>query len=105
MTVSRRLGLAGWMGAAFLVASVVPAAAKASVDRIENVDSVLAVAIPEEFPPTRAFHNSTGPCLWTSDYWLAKDGTVVFASSVYVVTPSGKVHARSWYPAEPLVCE
>jgi hypothetical protein len=150
MLVLRRLGLAVWMGVAILVASVVPAAAKASVDRIENVDSVLAVATPEDFPvaslmraecawvqrvelpdgsatesqacdlsdepvmipefqgspPTRAFHNSTGPCQWTSDYWLAKDGSVVFASSVsYVVTPSGEVHARSWYPAEPLVCE
>ena len=150
MIVSRRLGLAVGMGVALVVASVVPAAAEASVDRIENVDSVLAVAIPEDFPvgslmrtecawvqrvelpdgsatesqvcdlsdepvmipefqgspPTHAFHNSTGPCLWASDYWLAKDGTVVFASSVsYGVTPSGKVHARSWYPAEPLVCE
>jgi hypothetical protein len=48
--VLRRLGLAVWMGVAILVASVVPAAAKASVDRIENVDSVLAVATPEDFP-------------------------------------------------------
>ena len=50
MIVSRRLGLAVGMGVALVVASVVPAAAEASVDRIENVDSVLAVAIPEDFP-------------------------------------------------------
>ena len=50
MIVSRRHGLAVGMGVALVVASVVPAAAEASVDRIENVDSVLAVAIPEDFP-------------------------------------------------------
>ena len=150
MRVSRRLGLAVAIGVVLLVAGVAPATAQAPVDRIENVDTVLAVATPEEFPiaslmraecawvqrvelpdgsatesqvcdlsdepvmipefqgspPTRAFHFSGGPCEWASDYWLAKNGTVVFASSVsYVVTPSGKVHIRSRYPAEPLVCE
>jgi hypothetical protein len=150
MKVWRSLAFAGGMAIALVVASVVPAAATASVDRIENVDTVLAVAFPEDFPvaslmraecawvqrvelpdgsatesmecdlsdepvmipefqgspPTRAFHHSGGACEWVSDYWFAKNGTIVFASSfAYVVTPSGKVHARSSYPAEPLVCE
>jgi hypothetical protein len=150
MNMLRKLGLAGGMALAFVAASVVPAAAEASVDRIEAVDTVLAVAFPDDFPiaslmraecawvqrvelpdgsatesmvcdlsdepvmipefqgtpPTRAFHHSGGACVWLSDYWFAKDGTDVFASSFeYVVTPSGKVHARSSYPAEPLACE
>jgi hypothetical protein len=150
MKFSRSVALASSMAFAFLVASVVPAAAEASVDRIESVDTVLAVALPDNFPiaslmraecawvqrvelpdgsatesmicelsdepvmvpefqgapPTSAFQHSGGACEWISDYWFAKDGSFVLASSfAYVVTPSGKVHARSWYPAEPLVCE
>jgi hypothetical protein len=122
----------------------------ATIDRIENIETVLAVATPDNFPlgslmradcawvqrvelpdgsssetmvcdlsdepvlipefqgspPIRAFHNSGGACEWHSDYWFAKDGSDVLASSFeYVVTPSGKVHARSWYAADPIVCE
>ncbi len=150
MKALRSLAFVGGVAAAITVASVVPAAADASVDRIRNVDTVLAVAFPDDFPtaslmraecawvqrvelpdgsstenlscdlsdepvmvpefqgspPTRAFRHSGGPCEWLSEYWFAKNGTDVFASSFsYVVTPSGKVHARSTYPAEPLVCE
>ncbi len=150
MRRSRSFGLAGVLAFAFGVMSVVPAAAGASVDRIENVDTVLAVASPDDFPigslmraecawvqrterpdgsatelmvcdlsdepvmipefqgspPERVFRNSGGECDWFSDYWFAKDGTDVVAERYsYVVTPSGKVVARSWYPAEPLVCE
>jgi hypothetical protein len=150
MKFSKRLGFSGALALAFLAASVVPAAAEASVDRIESVDTVLAVALPDDFPiaslmraecawvqrvelpdgsasesmvceltdepvmipefqgvpPTTGFRHSGGACEWVSDYWFAKEGIDVFASSyAYVVTPSGKVHARSWYSAEPLVCE
>jgi hypothetical protein len=56
--------------------------------------------------PKTAFHNSGGPCAWFSDYWAARDGTLVIAESFhYVVTPSGRVSAHSSYPAEPVVCE
>jgi hypothetical protein len=132
-----------------LVASPV-VARRGSVDRIEDIETVLVVALPDDFPiasimradcawvqrvelpdgsssetmvcelsdepvmvpefqgspPSRAFHNSGGPCEWFSDYWFAKEGTDVLAARYqYVVTPSGKVHARSWYPAEPLTCD
>src|SRR5262245_11926065 len=125
-------------------------AAGGSVDRIGSFDTVLAVAMPDDFPmrslmradcsglirverpdgsaveiqdctlsdrpvmipefqgvpPKRAFVLETGPCLWHSDYWFAVAGTDIMAASVrYVVTPSGHIHARSEYPAEPLVCE
>lgn len=57
-------------------------------------------------PPTQAFVHDGGPCLWHSDYWFYATGADVLASSVtYTVTPSGHVHARSEYPAEPLACE
>ncbi len=126
------------------------AAAGGWVERLSNVQSVLAVALPEDFPvaslmrancsslirierpdgsaieiqdcllsdepvmipafqgapPNRAFVNGGGPCVWTSDYWFTVAGTDVSASSFrYTVTPSGRVHVRSEYPAEPLSCE
>ena len=57
-------------------------------------------------PPSEAFILTGGPCLWHSDYWGATAGLDVVATSIrYTVTPSGHVHARSEYPAEPLVCE
>jgi hypothetical protein len=56
-------------------------------------------------PPTRAFIDEAGACVWHSDYWAYRDGSDVLASSVrIVVTPSGQVMATSTYPAEPLVC-
>lgn len=122
----------------------------AAADRIEDVDTVVIVAMPDDFPvgsvmraecafvqrvefsdgsaretqqctlsdepvmipenqgspPATAFRHRTGPCEWMSDYWYAKDGTTVYASSSrLVVTPAGTVYATSTYPAEPLVCE
>lgn len=65
------------------------------------------VMIPEfqGAPPTHAFIDEAGPCVWHSDYWAYKDGSDVLASSVrIVVTPSGRVMATSTYPAEPLTC-
>ena len=66
------------------------------------------VMIPEfqGSPPSRAFTNRGGPCVWTSDYWFAKNGSIVMAESFsYVVTPTGRVNITAEYPAEPLVCE
>ena len=65
------------------------------------------VMIPEfqGVPPTHAFIDEAGACLWHSDYWANRDGSDVMASSVrIVVTPSGQVMATSTYPAEPLTC-
>jgi hypothetical protein len=126
------------------------AATGGSVKRLSNVESVLAVALPADFPvaslmrancsslirierpdgsaleiqdcllsdepvmipafqgapPSRAFVNEGGPCVWSSDYWFTVAGTDVAARSFrYTVTPSGHVHIRSEYPAEPLACE
>lgn len=56
--------------------------------------------------PKQAFVHEFGPCLWHSDYWFYATGEDVLAASVkYTVTPSGHVHARSEYPAQPLTCE
>ena len=56
--------------------------------------------------PTQAFVHENGPCAWHSDYWFNVTGEDVLAASVnYTVTPSGHVHARSEYPAQPLSCE
>ena len=121
-----------------------------AAEHIEDVDTVVIVAMPDNFPvasvmraecafvqrvefpdgsaretqqctlsdepvmipenqgsaPATAFHHRTGPCEWVSDYWYAKDGTTVYASSSrLVVTPAGTVYATSTYPAEPLVCD
>ena len=66
------------------------------------------VMIPEfqGSPPTRTFVHSGGSCRWYSDYWFNTAGIDVLAASIrYTVTPSGHVHARSEYPAEPLDCD
>ena len=133
-----------------LVVAAPAAADGATVDRIENVETVVVVAFPPDFPirsisradcsfaqlvtrpdgaaretlhcrlsanpvavpefqgsaPASAFNNSGGPCEWVSDYWFAKNESIVFADSyTYVVTPAGLVIAHATYPAEPLVCE
>ena len=134
---------AGWV-------SALPASAGgASTDRIENLDSIVAVAFPDDYPvgsimraecafvqrvqlpdgsatetlscelsdepvmipelqgsaPTSALTYSGGACEWMSEYWFAKSGVSVFAESYrVVVTPAGKVHATSTYPADPLDC-
>ena len=125
------------------------AAGGATVERLTNIQTVLAVAMPDDVPvaslmraecerlirierpdgssteildcqlsdepvmtpefqgaaPSRAFTNQAGPCVWLSDYWFAVAGIDVGAESVrYTVTPSGHVHARSEYPADPLEC-
>lgn len=57
-------------------------------------------------PPSSAFILVDGPCAWHSDYWFNVNGSDVLASSLrYTITPSGHIHARSEYPAEPLTCE
>jgi hypothetical protein len=57
-------------------------------------------------PPSSAFILSGPSCAWHSDYWFWTAGLDVLASSFsYTVTPSGHVHVRSEYPAQPLVCE
>ena len=133
-----------------LAATPVSAAGPATIDRIEDIDSVLAVRFGDDFPvaslmratcewaqfverpdgsgietlhcelssepvmipefqgspPATAFIHGGGPCLWTSDYWFAKDKSIVMAESFsYVVTPSGRINITAEYPAEPLVCE
>ena len=133
-----------------LATTSVSAAGPADVDRIEDIDTVLAVRFGDDFPvaslmratcdwaqfvqrpdgsgveklhcqlssepvmipefqgspPETAFTHGSGPCLWTSDYWFAKDESIVMAESVsYVVTPSGRINITAEYPAEPLVCE
>jgi hypothetical protein len=126
------------------------AATGGSVERLSNVGSVLAVALPVDFPvaslmrancssliriersdgsaleiqdcllsdepvmiqafqgapPSSSFVNEGGPCIWSSDYWFTVAGTDLAALRFrYTVTPSGHVHVRSEYPAEPLACE
>jgi hypothetical protein len=77
----------------------------------EIQDCVLSdrqVMIPEfqGEPPSQAFVLVGGMCQWFSDYWFNTEGVDVLAQSFrYTVTPSGHVHVRSEYPAEPLVCE
>jgi hypothetical protein len=56
--------------------------------------------------PDTAFTHRGGACVWTSDYWYARDGSIVLASSFhYTVSASGLVHGTATYPAEPLSCE
>jgi hypothetical protein len=65
------------------------------------------VMIPENqgTPPEATVAISGGECEWTSDYWFAKDESIVMASAFeIVITPSGRVFAWSEYPAEPLDC-
>ncbi|CAN5711361.1 hypothetical protein BH23CHL7_BH23CHL7_21670 [soil metagenome] len=56
--------------------------------------------------PSRAVIYGGGACTWTSDFMWETIGEPVYADSFrVVVTPSGKVQARSTYPAQPLDCE
>lgn len=56
-------------------------------------------------PPTEAFTNSAGECIWFSDYHLQTTGEDVLAERVRLtVTPTGNVSVTTWYPAEPLDC-
>jgi hypothetical protein len=78
------------------------------IERLRCQLSADPVMIPE-FQGTRpqtAFIHGGGACLWTSDYWFAKDGSIVMAESFsYVVSPSGTVSIKAEYPAVPLDCE
>src|SRR3712207_6041201 len=134
--MKKLLRLASLVAACLLVAAGPVTAAGAWVDRIENVDTVLAVRFEDDFPraslmratcpevyfvqrpdgsgteilrcqlsnepvmipefqgqpPTRVFTHRVGPCEWTSDYWFARNGSIVLASSAhYVVLPNGTV--------------
>lgn len=134
------------LGTALLAPTV---AGKASTDRIEDFDTVLAVSFDENFPlaslmradcafvqrverpdgsaretmscelssepvmipafqgvpPDEAVIYGGGPCIWFSDYWWNKAGLEVYAESFrVVVTPAGKVHTTTTYPAQPLDC-
>lgn len=140
----------GLLAALAAGASTAVAAGGATVERIRDFDTVLAVAMPADFPtasfmrahcsrlvrverpdgsaseaqncrlsdepvpdpflqgvpPTRAFVFDGESCVWFSDYWGNTEGLAVGATSVhYTVTPSGQVHVRSEYPAQPLVCD
>jgi hypothetical protein len=146
----RLVAVAFALSSVVLAASPVSAAEPATVDRVHDIDSVLAVRFEDDFPvaslmrttcdwaqfverpdgsaietmhctlssepvmipefqgspPSTAFKHGGGACLWTSDYWFAKDGSIVMAESFsYVVTPTGRVNIKAVYPAEPLVCE
>lgn len=147
----RRFGAVTLALSAILVAAMPTAAAKpATVDRVEGIDTVLAVRSDDDFPvaslmratcgssqfltrpdgsgvetmhcrlssapvmipefqgatPGRTFKLHGGACVWTSDYWFTKNGSIVLAESFsYTVTPSGRVNVKAEYPAEPLVCE
>ena len=148
--MKRRLTALGSIVASLMVAAVPVSAGTGWVDRIDDIDTVLAVRFDDDFPiaslmratcdwarfvrhedgsgvetlscslsaepvmipafqgepPTRAFTHEGGPCLWTSDYWFARDGSIVMAERFsYVVTPSGGVHIRAVYPAQPLACD
>jgi hypothetical protein len=138
------------LGVLVTVAAGPVAAGGAKVGRIAEFDTVLAVAMNEDFPiaslmrahcsklirierpdgsatevqdcqlsdepvmipafqgvpPTRAFVLDGPACQWSSDYWANTEGIDVLAQSIhYTVTPSGHVHVKSEYPAEPLACE
>lgn len=57
-------------------------------------------------PPTQAFNNSAGPCIWFSDYFSLTTDESVWASSVRLtVTPSGNVNVTTMYSAERLDCD
>jgi hypothetical protein len=147
----RRLAAIALALSSILVAAMPVAAANpATADRVDGIDTVLAVRSDDDFPvaslmratcnrsqfvtrpdgtgvetmhcrlsedpvmipefqgaaPKQGFKLSGGACVWTSDYWLAKNGSIVLAERFsYTVTPSGRVNVRAEYPAEPLVCE
>ncbi len=53
-------------------------------------------------PPERAVTDSSGPCVWFSDYVVVTTGETVYADSVRLtVTPSGRVSVTSFYAPEP----
>jgi len=146
----KRVSMIALLGVLVSAVATPVAANGAKVDRLEHFETVLAVAMPDDFPvaslmradcsslvrverpdgsateiqdcqlktnpvmipafqgapPSRAFVHVGPACQWFSDYWFLTQGVDVLAESVqYTVTPSGHVHARSEYPAEPLTCD
>jgi hypothetical protein len=68
-------------------------------------DPVMIPAFQGE-PPTTAFTLRGGSCEWTSDYWFARDGSIVLATSFhYVVTPTGRVNVTANYAADAPPCD
>jgi hypothetical protein len=73
--------------------------------RCQLTDDPVMIPAFQGVPPTEGFSHAGGECEWTSDYWSAKTGATVLASSYhYTVSPSGNVHATAVYPADPLTC-
>jgi hypothetical protein len=148
-TLGRLALVAGLIGM-LIAPSAAAAAGPAWVDRIEDVDTVLAVRHDADFPlnslmrahcdevrfvqaangsgvetlrcrlsdepvmipafqgvpPSTAFSLSLGACVWTSDYWSARDGSTVLATSVhYVITPNGDIRITARYAATAPACE
>ena len=57
-------------------------------------------------PPTRAFTLRGGQCEWTSDYWFARDGSIVLATSYhYTISPNGRINITAHYDADAPPCE
>jgi hypothetical protein len=55
--------------------------------------------------PATPVTETSGECIWTSDYWAVTDGSEVGASSVELtVTPTGRAYMWTTYPAVPLDC-
>lgn len=52
--------------------------------------------------PDRAFNDAGGECIWFSDYWGLQGQDVVADRYHTTTTPRGRVHATSWYPADPI---
>ena len=57
-------------------------------------------------PPSKTFKVRGGPCEWTSDYWFARDGSIVVATSYhYIITPRGHIKITAHYDADAPPCE
>jgi hypothetical protein len=100
--------LASLMRADCAVVQFVRTAEGSGIETLRCTLSDAPVMIPafQGQPPETAFSLRGGSCLWTSDYWSARDESIVMASSFhYTVTPSGNVNVTAYYPATPLVCE
>ena len=68
-------------------------------------DEPLMIPENQGTAPATPITDAGGECIWTSDYWSAKDGSEVKAAAFQsTVLPSGEVFAWSSYPAEPLDC-
>ena len=143
----RRAALIGLSAVACLTLAVPTAAARASVQRLNDFPSVVAVRWEADFPvaslmrancafaqrterpdgsaveiqsctlstepvmipafqgepPERALVVDIGSCTWISDF---STNELIYSERTHlVVTPSGRVHATSFYPSTPLTCD